>query len=273
MTDAPETNVKLDGRRKSKNRGRPLGSRDKFPRQRSTVVRGGLEQRARQLETAYGSAQARIAELEDQLRAKQIFDGDSLSLLRATQRGEYVPSNVQLYAAKVIFEKELDKRRLELDGHAAELEAERQEYADGGKRLAELIAQFAEFVRDRSDELDALVASGGVTPAAAKEIRSWFDPGEPLALPAPERFSSVAEPLSAEPAAARPVEPVAEPAAAPDAVCRILFAPRPFACFQTASGRRFEADSSAVVELDGADDDEIQDLMRSGCREHVQVHG
>jgi hypothetical protein len=282
MTDAPKTHAKAgpnDGRRTSKNMGRPLGSRDRFPRQRSSVVRGGLEERFRQLESAYGAAQALIAELQDQLRAQQVFDGDALALLRATQRGEYVPSNVQLYAAKVIFDKELDQRRIELDGHRAALEDERREYADGGERLAQLVAEFGEFVRDRSDELDALVAAGDVTPTAAQEIRSWFVRDEPLALPALsaaepattasdiDRYHSTNRPLESP----QPVEPVAEPAPPLDAISRILFAPRPFACFQTASGRRFEADSDAVVELDGADDDDIKDLLHSGCREKLEL--
>lgn len=181
MTDAR----KLDslGRR---NPGRPLGSRDRYPRKR--VARDNAaaaraewwEGHRNQLESELGAAYAKIAVLEHEM-AIQPFPGDSLALLEATQHGTYVPTNPQLYAARLLVERDFDKRRAELDGQRASLEEQARQYHDGDATLERLIADFEQFTADREAELSALVAAGDVTPAGAKAIRSWFIKPEPLA--------------------------------------------------------------------------------------------
>jgi hypothetical protein len=124
---------------------------------------------------------ARIGELEDQLRGSQRFDGDALQLLRATAAGAFVPTNQQLYAARIILERDLDARVVELDANRAALEEQRRDYDRGTRVLDDLIAKFEEICRDRSDKLDGLVQSGDVTPEAAAILRGWYvDPDEAL---------------------------------------------------------------------------------------------
>jgi hypothetical protein len=171
--------------KRSHNLGRPLSSRDKFPRvakgTRDAVLRGGVEERARMLETENGHLRRRLADLEAE-KAAAGWPGDATGMLVATYKGEYHPTPPQLYAAKIVYDRELDRNRAELDAQRRALD-ERDRAGDA--TLEKLIAQFAEFTADRSAELDALVAAGDVTPSGAETIRSWFIRDAPVALPAP----------------------------------------------------------------------------------------
>jgi hypothetical protein len=291
MTDGQCNTPKPDGRKTSKNMGRPLGARDKFPRQRASALRGGLEERYRMLETELGKAYSRIAELESLLNIGKPFDGDSKALLKAVYRGEYIASPQQIYAARAVLDREWPpvKSPEELDMQRAELERERQalhrHHRDGDTRLDALIGQYDEFVADREKELAGLQQAGLVAPDAAKVIRSWWAK-EPLALPAPAEDLQMAEfgrppeseppqrPTRAQEAAPSNTRDAASSALAgepplvePSQIVRVIFANRPFLFFQTASGRRFESNSACEVELDDADPDDIKDLLRAGCRE------
>jgi hypothetical protein len=71
VTDAP--NLDSFGRLNA-GRGRPLGSRDRYPRQRSTVVRGGQDERARMLEAENGQLRYQLAKRDERIaELEQLF--------------------------------------------------------------------------------------------------------------------------------------------------------------------------------------------------------
>jgi hypothetical protein len=280
-----DPNITRAAKAKSHNRGRPLGSRDKFPRKPRGAIRSGLEERARMLETELGQAYATIAGLEQQLKIGKPFDGDSKALLKAVYRGEYIASPQQIYAARAVLDREWPpvKSPEELDLRRAELEQERQalhrHHRDGDARLDALIAQYDEFVLDREKELAGLERAGLVAPAAVPLIRAWWAKEPPL-LPPPAQ-EPMPEPDSAiETAKITQFSPPEEPPLTPDHVldknkvdaiieptpiASIIWAPKPFWVGQAQSGRKYDADSASVIEVDDRDD--RKDLLAMGCRE------
>jgi hypothetical protein len=298
-THTPRTRRKAgptDGRKTSKNMGRPLGSRDKFPRvaygTRDAVLRGGVEERSRALETEVGRLQRMVDEFEAE-KAAAVWPGDIASMLIAAGRGSYRPTMLQLVAARTVWQQGIEQERAALDGQRQELAQQRQTYSDGSVALDKLIVDFAKFTADREAELSALVEAGDVTPNGAKVIRTWFveEKPEPLALPPPatSALDGAAETASSTPGGAwssavlKPVHapydpavtassapaPAAQvpPAIEPTQLSRVLWADRPFRNFQTASGKRFESLSDATVEITAADDDDVKNLLAMGCRE------
>jgi hypothetical protein len=272
-THTPRTRRKAgptDGRKTSKNMGRPLGSRDKFPRvaygTRDAVLRGGVEERSRALETEVGRLQRMVDEFEAE-KAAAVWPGDIASMLIAAGRGSYRPTMLQLIAARTVWQQGIEQERTALDGQRQELAQQRQTYSDGSVALDKLIVDFAKFTADREAELSALVEAGDVTPNGAKVIRTWFveEKPEPLALPPPATYAldGAAVTASSAPAPAAQVPPAIEPTQ----LCRVLWADRPFRNFQTASGKRFESLSDATVEITAADDDDVKNLLAMGCRE------
>lgn len=268
----------LDARQagRSTKRGRPLGSRDRFPRGTKDA------ERAKLLEAENAHLRRRLADFEAE-RAANVWRGDVAGMLIAAAKGEYWPQPSQLYAARIVYMDGVDKTRQELDNHRAQLEDQARQYHDGDARLDKLIADFGRFTADREAELATLLASGDVTPNGAKAIRSWFAEPEQLALPppaaetapepgapngagaanlAPEASSASTEP-AARPAALLKADP--RPDIEPTTIASIVWAPKPFWIGQTRSGVRYEADSSSCVEVN--DPDDRKDLLLMGCRE------
>jgi hypothetical protein len=170
------------GQRRSAQMGRPLGSRDRFPRGTAKTSKVAL------LETALGERDRQIADLERELAEYRCpVPDDAVALLDATMKGTYQPSFLQWRSAVVLFDRDWDRQRGELDAERASLDQERVEYHRGDEVLEHLIDRFKRFSADRDDELAQLVEAGAVTPAAAKAIRAWFVEVEEerLALPAP----------------------------------------------------------------------------------------
>jgi hypothetical protein len=89
--------------------GRPLGAKDRHPRKRTPVPEDRLEQ----LEAALGQAykerddfKRQVDDLRFQLNYGKQFPGDSKALLTATYKAEYYPRQEQLYAAKILLDRE-----------------------------------------------------------------------------------------------------------------------------------------------------------------------
>jgi hypothetical protein len=167
------------------NSGRPKGSKDSYPRG-SRFIDTDRQRKAKQYAT--------MAEVFLRTNGHAVFEGDSVELLVTIYKNENLPLYVRQSAAMAAssFERPRmsEARILWLEARAKEISDEelRRRADEGDARLDRLQEDFDLMTRERSQELQALIDGGGVSPAAAEAIRSWWwkPPGPaPLALPTP----------------------------------------------------------------------------------------
>jgi hypothetical protein len=89
--------------------GRPLGAKDAVPRKGSVSPKDREEALQAELGKAYkerDDLKRQVDDLRFQLNYRKAFAGDSKALLTSTYKGEYVPTQEQLYAAKTLLDRE-----------------------------------------------------------------------------------------------------------------------------------------------------------------------
>jgi hypothetical protein len=94
--------------------GRPLGSKDRLPRKGSRSEANRFTALEAELGKAYkerDDLKRQVDDLRFQLNYGKAFNGDSKALLTATYKAEYYPSQEQLYAAKVLLDREYPPAR------------------------------------------------------------------------------------------------------------------------------------------------------------------
>jgi hypothetical protein len=150
-----------DGRKTSSNMGRPLGSRDKYPR----FPKGTAEiARVKLLETEIGAMRRENVELKQQLLdTRTPWRGDVASRLIATAKGEEHMSMAELYAGRIVYLDGIERTRAAQD-ERERLLAERDAEID---RLLDIQRRFAELL---CDEMAFRVAIGDIKAAFAQEI-------------------------------------------------------------------------------------------------------
>lgn len=206
------------------------------------------------------------------------FEGDSLEFLRATMSGKIWPTREQIYAAKSLLPIE-HPPAITLDGHnvdeikqaaVAEYKAEHERLAEeAGEKLLDELRRIrmarredkplTKRIRERvEDELVDVEAGEELTDDDKLLI------GEILALVEQRRPEAArAVPISAilPPPERQLPEPRSAPRVEPIAV--VVFS-RPFSQFQVSSGRRFTAAEDGSITV--TDEDDVEDLLRAGCR-------
>jgi hypothetical protein len=253
----------------------------------------------KQLEAALGQAykerddyKRQVDDLRYQLNYGKAFNGDSKALLTATYRAEYYPSQEQLYAAKTLLEKEYPSNapgqyQLDENGKVVVFLPDNRGDSQGlhgddpnREWITQQLDRLAKEEHRQFDaQLHAWIAEGKLHEECALLCRSqWFEPDHDAewapggsANPVPAAY--VALPVSEGKSEKFSVLPPAFAAngkdqdlpAKPPAGFVVLFT-RPFACFQVTSGTRYEADSGGEVLVDEAEAEDVEDLLRAGCR-------
>jgi hypothetical protein len=153
-----------------KNSGRPLGAKNKIPRDVERLKAMILE-----------------AERSEYLYSNDVkeFDGNCLDFIRAVVRCEHLPVKIRLYAATkgIDYEAAFEQRLKEL------ADAERQQCLDAEAKAHDLrIDNEISFVQgERDAELRELIAAGDVSPRAGAIIRGWWVLPTQLLLPPPSQ--------------------------------------------------------------------------------------
>jgi hypothetical protein len=92
------------GERARAGAGRPMGARDKMPRRSRKT--GEYPDTEASLRLESGRLLAENEQLRSALNYTTKFEGDSKALFIATHKGEYYPTQAQLYAAKAVLDRE-----------------------------------------------------------------------------------------------------------------------------------------------------------------------
>ena len=268
--------------------GRPFGARDRMPRKSVKL------DRLKSMSPEYDTNEYLIT------NEARIFGGNALELMTTMYKAEQLPVRVRLYAASkaVEFENQNGKSIEEIRAEILqELKAEGDDSLD--RLVDDLKRHRAVIIEYRDLQLQAWIEDGTLSEAAAAKVRDlWADKDDrpwpsrihldnmamPDLPPGPHtrqmpRISEICPPsvgvrkvpeppiIDAEdgigygPASDGAVKAAGVAGGRP---ATLVFYTRPFACFQTRSGRRFEA--AADGSIAATDPDDVEDLLRAGCR-------
>jgi|SRR6516165_7537449 hypothetical protein len=248
-----------------RNGGRPLGAKD------TTKRKGSISEKERSelLQAELGKARKEIERLRNELNYGKVFKGSPRELLEAASRGEYVPTQEQLYSTKLLFDRE--PAAVNTDGTGAVLILPSNGRDPGLENREWLGKEFAKLHRQHVFETNRKVRrwieTGKTTEEQALLYRPlWTDEGDPewepvITVPPEPAMQYIAPPV-AEPEFIAPVPPRHFNGNGID--LKRLYPPlgARYNFYKTISGREYEVSAEGVV----PDEQDRAKLMGAGWR-------